>query len=249
MNWQLLSHAIRQFFAQRNRRLHADTDCDRCLAPASQRRRPHPDVAGAKRREAWRHVEFLTPEGFPSVPVPTYPGLRLALPSAARDREPHRARAARRHPHRDRRDDRHHGPRAIACSAGLPFTTSYTTRFPEYISARCADSGERGATRCCADFHAAGDRHHGLHAVADGGARPSAASRNLGMWTRGVDTDLFSPDRASRSRSAAADLRQRRARRRREESRSLPLARSARHQGGDRRRARRRPSCGAASRT
>ncbi len=26
-------------------------------------------------------IEFLTPEGFPSVPVPTYPGLRFALPS------------------------------------------------------------------------------------------------------------------------------------------------------------------------
>ena len=26
-------------------------------------------------------IEFLSPEGFPSVPVPTYPGLRLALPS------------------------------------------------------------------------------------------------------------------------------------------------------------------------
>ena len=26
-------------------------------------------------------IEFLSPEGFPSVQVPTYPGLRLALPS------------------------------------------------------------------------------------------------------------------------------------------------------------------------
>ena len=25
-------------------------------------------------------IEFLTPEGFPSIPLPTYPGLRLALP-------------------------------------------------------------------------------------------------------------------------------------------------------------------------
>jgi 1,2-diacylglycerol 3-alpha-glucosyltransferase/glucuronosyltransferase len=25
-------------------------------------------------------IEFLTPEGFPSVPLPTYPGVRLALP-------------------------------------------------------------------------------------------------------------------------------------------------------------------------
>ena len=26
-------------------------------------------------------AEFLSPDGFPTVPVPTYPGLRLALPS------------------------------------------------------------------------------------------------------------------------------------------------------------------------
>ena len=26
-------------------------------------------------------IKFLTPEGFPSVPLPTYPGLRVALPS------------------------------------------------------------------------------------------------------------------------------------------------------------------------
>ena len=26
-------------------------------------------------------IEFLTPEGFPSIPLPTYPGLRCALPN------------------------------------------------------------------------------------------------------------------------------------------------------------------------
>src|SRR6267143_345410 len=28
-------------------------------------------------------IEFLTPEGFPSMGVPTYPGLRVALPNSA----------------------------------------------------------------------------------------------------------------------------------------------------------------------
>src|SRR5262249_44282838 len=32
-------------------------------------------------RRLGSEVIFLTPEGFPSVPVPTYPGLRCALPS------------------------------------------------------------------------------------------------------------------------------------------------------------------------
>ncbi len=29
-------------------------------------------------------IEFLSPDGFPTVPVPTYPGLRLAIPSRRR---------------------------------------------------------------------------------------------------------------------------------------------------------------------
>ena len=50
----------------------------------------HPQVNGVVRtlgslkRAAVRlgaEIDFLSPEGFPSFPVPTYPGLRLALPS------------------------------------------------------------------------------------------------------------------------------------------------------------------------
>ena len=50
----------------------------------------HPQVNGVVRTltslaEAARQfgvtVEFLTPEGFPSIGVPTYPGLRVALPN------------------------------------------------------------------------------------------------------------------------------------------------------------------------
>ena len=80
-------------------------------------------------------IEFLSPEGFPSFPVPTYPGLRLALPSRRRIAE--RIEAAR--------PDAIHiateGPIGFAVRSycrrqNRPFTTSYTTRFPEYISAR-----------------------------------------------------------------------------------------------------------------
>ena len=50
----------------------------------------HPHVCGVVRTltslaEAARPlgvtIEFLTPEGFPSIGLPTYPGLRVALPS------------------------------------------------------------------------------------------------------------------------------------------------------------------------
>src|ERR1700743_3838125 len=50
----------------------------------------HPQVNGVVRtltslarnvEKLGAKIEFLSPEGFPSVRVPTYPGLRLALPS------------------------------------------------------------------------------------------------------------------------------------------------------------------------
>ena len=80
-------------------------------------------------------IDFLTPEGFPSMAVPTYPGLRIALPNPWRIAD--RIEAAS--------PDAIHiateGPigwaaRAYCRRRNLAFTTSYTTRFPEYIAVR-----------------------------------------------------------------------------------------------------------------
>ena len=51
-------------------------------------------------------IEFLTHEGFPTIPLPTYANLRLAIPGRRRDRTAHRGGKSRRHPHRDRGADR-----------------------------------------------------------------------------------------------------------------------------------------------
>jgi glycosyltransferase involved in cell wall biosynthesis len=127
------------------------------------------------------------------VPVPTYPGLRLALPNR---------RAIARRIEEAKPDAIHiategpigHAVRAYCRRGARPFTTSYTTRFPEYISARVPipESWIYAALR---RFHAA--------ATVTMVATPSLHSelaqrgfRNLGIWTRGVDTDLFRPDRA-----------------------------------------------------
>ena len=138
-------------------------------------------------------IDFLSPEGFRTVPVPTYPGLRLALPS--------RGQIARRI--EQAKPDAIHiateGPigymvRAYCRNLRRPFTTSYTTRFPEYISAR-APIPESWLYAALRRFHAA--------AAVTMVSTPSLISeldrrgfRNLGMWTRGVDTNLFRPDRA-----------------------------------------------------
>ncbi|HML06972.1 MAG TPA: glycosyltransferase family 1 protein [Xanthobacteraceae bacterium] len=138
-------------------------------------------------------IDFLSPEGFPSFQLPTYPGLRLAVPS--------RRRIAARI--EQARPDAIHiateGPIGFAARAycrrrGRPFTTSYTTRFPEYISVR-SPIPQAWIYAVLRRFHAA--------ATVTMVSTPSLMSElkergfnNLGMWTRGVDIDLFRPGRA-----------------------------------------------------
>jgi glycosyltransferase involved in cell wall biosynthesis len=162
----------------------------------------HPQVNGVVRtltslqrsaRNLGVDVALLSPEGFPSVGVPTYPGLRLALPS--------RAQIARR-VEQAAPDAIHiategpigHAVRACCLRNGWPFTTSYTTRFPEYISARWPIP-EGLVYAALRRFHAAAS----VTMVATPSLEAELRQRgfsNLGRWTRGVDTDLFRPDRA-----------------------------------------------------
>jgi len=138
-------------------------------------------------------IEFLSPEGFWTFPVPTYPGLRLALPSAKRIAE----RIAGAKPdaiHLATEGPIGYAVRCYCLKAGRAFTTSYTTRFPEYISAR-SPIPEEWIYRVLRRFHAAA----AVTMVATPSLMKELSGRgfaNLGMWTRGVDVDLFHPDRA-----------------------------------------------------
>src|SRR5712672_3147819 len=136
-------------------------------------------------------VEFLTPDGFHSVGVPTYPGLRIALPN--------RREIARRIA--EAAPDAIHiateGPigwtvRAYCRRRKLAFTTSYTTRFPEYVAVRTMIPAGIGYA-VLRHFHAAAS----MTMVATASLRQELAERGfrkLGFWTRGVDTELFSPN-------------------------------------------------------
>jgi glycosyltransferase involved in cell wall biosynthesis len=135
-------------------------------------------------------ITFLTPEGFPSVPLPTYPGLRIALPT--------RGEISRRI--EQAAPDAIHiateGPigwmvRAYCRRRKLAFTTSYTTRFPEYVAVRTGLPLSIGYA-VMRHFHAASS----TVMVATDSLRQELAARGfrkLGFWTRGVDTELFNP--------------------------------------------------------
>jgi glycosyltransferase involved in cell wall biosynthesis len=138
-------------------------------------------------------IVFLSPDGFWTFPVPTYPGLRLAVPRRKRIAE----RIAEARPdaiHIATEGPIGHAVRAYCIKHGRPFTTSYTTRFPEYISAR-SPIPQQWIYNALRRFHAAA----AVTMVATPSLMSELAERgfgNLGMWTRGVDVDLFRPDRA-----------------------------------------------------
>ncbi len=141
--------------------------------------------------ERWGHqVEVLSPEGFRTMPMPTYPEIPLALMPGRK--------VARRF--RDFEPDAIHiateGPLGIAARAycvknALAFTTAYHTCFPEYVKPRfgvplawtyawlrrfhAPSSAVLVATPAIAELLAT----HGFKNIAD--------------WSRGVDTELFRP--------------------------------------------------------
>jgi len=136
-------------------------------------------------------INFLTPDGFPSVGVPTYPGLRVGLPN--------RREIARRI--EQAAPDAIHiateGPvgwavRGYCRRHKLAFTTSYTTRFPEYVAVRTMIPASVGYA-VLRHFHSAAS----TIMVATASLRQELSERGfrkLGFWTRGVDTKLFTPE-------------------------------------------------------
>ena len=136
-------------------------------------------------------VQFLTPDGFASLAVPTYPGLRVALPNR-REIARRIEAAAPEAIHIATEGPIGWSVRAYCLRHGLAFTTSYTTRFPEYIAVRSIIPASVSYA-VLRHFHAAA----AMTMIATASLRQELAAKGfkrLGFWTRGVDTDLFRPD-------------------------------------------------------
>jgi glycosyltransferase involved in cell wall biosynthesis len=135
-------------------------------------------------------AEFLTPAEFHTVPCPTYPEIRLALPGFAHVGN----RIAALKP--DAIHIATEGPvgwmvRRWCLERHVPFTTSFHTRFPEYLSARFGvPAGWTYAVQ--RRFHNAGA---GVMVSSQSLATELEARgfEKLMPWTRGVDTELFRP--------------------------------------------------------
>lgn len=141
-------------------------------------------------------IELLTPDRFRTLPMPTYPEIRLSLA---------RAGAVAKMIAAARVDAIHistEGPLGLAARracmrSGRPFTTSYHTRFPEYVRSR-APIPQRWTYAWLRRFHNAGAGTM----VATASLRQELAERGflrLMHWTRGVDSDRFRPNPAARA--------------------------------------------------
>jgi glycosyltransferase involved in cell wall biosynthesis len=135
-------------------------------------------------------ISFLTPQSFRTVAMPSYPDLRLALPGPARI-----ARLIA-----DARPDSIHiateGPigllvRRYCRQHKLPFTTSFHTRFPEYISARLPIP-EPWIWRALRAFHGSSQAVMAATPALAGELR-ARGFRNVVLWPRGVDASQFHP--------------------------------------------------------
>jgi glycosyltransferase involved in cell wall biosynthesis len=196
MKWQFSRNAIREWIGRAN---SAESKTMKVMVATDAWR---PQVNGVVRTlgslakataKLGVEIEFLSPEGFWTFPVPTYPGLRLAVPRRKRIAE--RIEASRPDAiHVATEGPIGHAVRSYCIRNGRPFTTSYTTRFPEYISARSPIPAQ-WIYNVLRRFHAAAT----VTMVATPSLMTELSGRgfsNLGMWTRGVDVDLFRPDRA-----------------------------------------------------
>ena len=139
-------------------------------------------------------IEVISPDQFPTFPLPTYPEIKLAVGAYEKVQErfksfePEAIHIATE------------GPiglaaRRICIEWKLPFTTSYHTRFPEYVSARLPVPLAAGYAYM-KWFH----RPSGRLMVATPTLRDELhrhGFRNLSQWSRGVDTELFHPRRRS----------------------------------------------------
>lgn len=155
-------------------------------------------------RAMGHEVQVVHPGLFKTVPLPSYPEIRLALGAYEplqeifKNYEPEAIHISTE------------GPiglaaRRICMEWKLPFTTSYHTRFPEYVTARAPFLPVTAGYSYMRWFHGPSGRVM----VATPTMRDELARRgfrNISPWARGVDTELFVPRTPDAPPGPFADL-------------------------------------------
>ncbi len=154
---------------------------------------------------AGHRVEVIAPsDGYWTMPLPTYPDIRLA-PFAKYDVERRIVRFGPEAIHIATEGPLGQTARNLCLKWGMPFTTSYHTKFPEYIKARFPFvplSLPYGFVR---KFHNSG----GQVMVTTPSMVEFLKKRgfnNLAAWARGVDLEQFNPEKRNSPEDVYAGL-------------------------------------------
>ncbi len=148
-------------------------------------------ATGQELEKLGHRVRFATPENQTTLPLPTYPEIRLALyPRSGLISEidsfkPHAVHIATE-------GTMGFCARRICLERHIPFTTAFHTRFPDYVHARFPFVPESMVFAALKSFHAPA-RATMVSTASLKNELESHGFRNVVMWSRGVDTDGFTP--------------------------------------------------------
>ena len=148
------------------------------------------DNVGRQLRGRGHDVQYLTPQRFWTVPLPTYPEIRLSLAPLGAIAE-QIAELSPDHLHIATEGPLGLQARLYCAEAGLDFTTSYHTRFPEYLSARMPVPTE-WSYAYLRWFHT-GAATTLVPTQSIGRELEQQGFGNIRVWSRGVDATAFSP--------------------------------------------------------
>ena len=145
-------------------------------------------------REMGCEVEIVSPsDGYRTVPLITYSEIRLAL-NAREDVEERFLAFAPDAVHIATEGTLGWDARAICLKHKFPFTTSYHTQFPEYVTARFSWIPLWAGYRYMRAFH---DKSGRIMVSTDTMKQllTQRGFKNVTDWRRGVDTDMFNPSK------------------------------------------------------
>jgi len=136
-------------------------------------------------------VRYATPENHTTLPLPTYPEIRLALfprQTIQRAIDEFRPDAI----HIATEGTMGLSARAICLERGYSFTTAFHTRFPDYVHARFPFIPESAVFGALKAFHAPATATM-VSTVSLKRELEAHGFSNVALWSRGVDVDLFRP--------------------------------------------------------
>jgi glycosyltransferase involved in cell wall biosynthesis len=149
-------------------------------------------------------VRFVTPENHTTLPLPTYPEIRLALfprQTILRAMDEFVPNAI----HIATEGTMGLSARAICLERGYHFTTAFHTRFPEYVHARFPFIPESAVYGALKAFHAPAAATM-VSTVSLKRELEAQGFSNVALWSRGVDVQLFKPHPQTRFQQTGLEM-------------------------------------------